>query len=286
MMIRLILILILSSPALGQDQDMGQLIWDAGGTLLNLDAAVIENEAKVGGILWGAAGKAINSLTSTNEGTNIAEPTTGQSSSDGTVNPAIGGSASVGTVDPAIGGSASVGTVDPVIGGSAIGGTVDSIPGVSVLGKNVEQTNNLPPVDGSGSGSDTTVGLPAGETIEPTTGGENTAEQTNGLLKGPDEGTTKPSPNLLDDPNKAPTFQLSVTADQSSTKTSTGDECDLTNSRASLMHSSNLLVIYYELANSCGFLLRHLTATVLVAEPRLELYGQWCVEIRQIFKAH
>lgn len=272
-MIRLILILILSSPALGQDKDIGQLIWDAGGTLLNIDAAVIETEAKAGVMLWDAAGNAINSLTSPNEGTNIAEPTTGQSSSDGTVNPAIGG-------------SPSVGTVDPVMGGSATGGTVDSILGVPVLGKNGEQTNNLPPIDGSGSGSDIPVGLPAGETIEPTTGGENTAGQTNGLLNGPDEGTTKASPNLLDDPNKTPTFHLSVTADQSSTKTLTGDECDLTNSRASLTHSSNLLVIYYELANSCGFLLRHLTATVLVAEPQLELYGQWCVEIRQIFKAY
>ncbi|MCJ1264410.1 hypothetical protein MMC22_004281 [Lobaria immixta] len=229
MTMRLILILVLSPPALSQDKDIGQILWDGGGTLLKIDAAVLEKEAELGGFLWDAAGKAFNSLADTD------------------------------------------GTVDPTMGESTSGDTFGLIPGVSTLDNTDEQTNNLPPIDGSGS--DNIVEPPTGKTIAPATSGENTAEQTNGLLKDPNEVTTKPSPKPLDDPiqpDNPPTVKLSVTADQFSTKTLPGDECGLSNSKASFMQYSNLLLVYYELANSCGFLLRHLTATVLVTEPLLE----------------
>lgn len=157
------------------------------------------------------------------------------------------------------------------MGESTSGDTFGLIPGVSTLDNTDEQKNNLPPIDGSGS--DNIVEPPTGKTIAPATSGENTAEQTNDLLQDPNEVSTKPSPKPLDDaiqPDNPPTVKLSVTDDQFSTKTLPGNECDLSNSKASFMQYSNLLVLYYELPNSCGFLLRHLTATVLVTEPLLE----------------
>lgn len=77
MTMRLILILVLSPPALSQDKDIGQMLWDGGGTLLKIDAAVLEKEAELGGFLWDAGGKAFNSLADTGEGTNVAELITG-----------------------------------------------------------------------------------------------------------------------------------------------------------------------------------------------------------------
>lgn len=198
MTMRLALILILSSFALSQDQDIGKLLWNLPGTAAGFEGALIGKELEVGGSLLDMGSKGLNSLFGTDKDKSNAnnlflEPAVGGSTPDITVEPIAGGSTPDSPVGPTAGGSASDSTVNPVAGGSA-----------------------------------------PGDTAKPATGKEDTVEQTNGKVS--NEISTNPPPNLLDQPSqpeprlpegdKPAQIELGIDGNSTPPKTSVDHECD------------------------------------------------------------
>lgn len=202
---RLAISLMLSSLVLSQDENIEQLLWNGGKSLLEFDAAVIQKEAEFGGSLLTAGGDALNSLVN-GDGSKNGEALNSLVHADGSEN--------VATDKPA---------------------TEDTTALTTDSGNSVEPTYKLHAI--SGSGSDSTAEPVAGKTVEPATDGENTVDQTNGFLEIPDEVTPKPPGNLLGDqtqPDKPPDLDLSGIGDAVPIKTSLDHGCDSTNSKASL----------------------------------------------------
>lgn len=95
---RLTLISLLSSTALSEDENIGNLLWDASGTILDLDAAILKGGVAAGATATGAAFdlgvKGANSLIDTTNNF-FADPTTNDPKSDNTADPATGGGITV-----------------------------------------------------------------------------------------------------------------------------------------------------------------------------------------------
>ena len=218
--------IMLVSSALSQEDDWGKFVWNAGGALLNFDAAVLQKEGEFAGAVGGAAlglgSQAINALTGKSEGPD-SSATNNIADSDSTIGL---GSGSDTTFKPQVGGP----TLDSLTLPLSVGSTSDDIV--------------LPGADGSASGD--TTGL--------RTGTENNVGETKDLLNVPNPDTPTPlsdptqesptpSPGTIPDSpsnqidDSTPTFHLSVTNGQNPPTNppnpSLDDDCDSTNSEAS-----------------------------------------------------
>lgn len=99
---RLTLIPLLSSTARSQDENIGNLLWDASGTILDIDAAILNGGVAAGAAAGAAVGsaafdlgvKGANSLIDTTNNL-FADPTTNDPTSDSTVDPATEGGITV-----------------------------------------------------------------------------------------------------------------------------------------------------------------------------------------------
>lgn len=124
---RLTLILLLCVPALSQDENLGNVLWNGAGTLLNIGADLVETGAvaagAIGVTLWDLGGKGFNSLAD-NTKNFFTEPTIDESTSDNNVKPVAGGSGSGTTIQPTTEGQ---NTAEPTVG----------------EGNTVEQTDDL-----------------------------------------------------------------------------------------------------------------------------------------------
>lgn len=215
---RLTISLMLSSLVLSQDENIEQLLWNGGKSLLEFDAGVVQKEAEFVGNVWNAGGEALDFLVNADGSTNGEAPNS-LVHADGSKNVATGGSATDSTSEPVAGESAPQETAEFMSGS---GNSVEPIYKLHLT---------------SGSGPDSTVEPVTGKTVEPATDGENTVDQTNGLLEIPDEVTSKPPKNLLGNPtqpDKPPDLELSGIGDSVPVKTSLDHECDSTNFKASL----------------------------------------------------
>lgn len=210
----------LPSLILSQDENIGQVLWNGGSSILELDEAVLSG---LGGAIWTIGGEALDSLGSL-------------VNADGSNNAATGKS----TTDDSF---------VPVAGGAAPDDKTESTTGTTNA---ADQTFKLHAV--SGPGLDGTTNPVAGETVEPSTGRGDAIQETNNLLGIPNEATSEGSPNLLGDPaqpDNPATSESPLPIDSFRVKTSLDHECDSTISEASVHRPMK----YCELANSGDFLL-------------------------------